>query len=73
MEPEMAEQPTDNPDRIDYATSTMICRAIGERLVGTQSSDAADLPPRFQSLLAALQHREDRDTASESIPPAATV
>ncbi len=65
MEPEMAEQPTDNPDRIDYATSTTICRAIGERMLDAGSSDAADLPPRFQSLLAALQSQEDRDTASE--------
>lgn len=59
----MAEQSTNGPDRLDYATSTAICRAIGEKLVGAESLDAANLPPQFQSLLAAMQRQEDQERA----------
>lgn len=59
----MAEQSTNGPDRLDYATSTSICRAIGEKLVGVESLDAAHLPPQFQSLLAAMQRQEDQERA----------
>jgi hypothetical protein len=68
MEPEMAEQSTNGQDRLDYATSTSICRAIGEKLVGTGFSDATDLPPQFQSLLAAMQRQENQERP-ESEPP----
>lgn len=63
----MAEQSTSSPDRLDYATSTSICRAIGEKLVGAGSADDASLPPEFQSLLAAMQRQEDQHSGSE--PP----
>jgi hypothetical protein len=59
MELKMAEQSTDDADRLDYATSTSICRAIGQKLIGAEVPDAADLPPRFQSLLAEMQRQED--------------
>lgn len=60
----MAEQSTNGPERLDYATSTSISRAIGERLVGAGPSDAADLPPQFQSLLAAMQRQEDQERSA---------
>lgn|GEM_PF-3984143 len=59
----MAEQSTNGPDRLDYATSTSICRAIGEKLVGMGPSDDV-LPPQFQSLLAAMQRQEDQERSS---------
>jgi len=64
----MAEQSTNSPDRLDYATSTSICRAIGEKLVGAGSSDDASLPPEFQSLLAAMERQENLQH-SGSEPP----
>lgn len=64
----MAEQSTNSPDRLDYATSTSICRAIGEKLVGGGSSDDAGVPPQFQSLLAAMQKLENQER-SGSEPP----
>ena len=68
----MAEQSTNSRDRLDYATSTSICRAIGEKLVGTGPSDAADLPPQFQSLLAAMQRQEDQERLASEPPSRVT-
>lgn len=67
----MAEQSTDSPDRLDYATSRSICRAIGEKLVGAAAADEGGLPPQFQSLLAAMQRQEDQERATFE-PPAQT-
>lgn len=64
----MAEQSNNGPDRLDYATSTSICRAIGEKLIGTAAADETGLPPQFQSLLAAMQRQEDQER-SASEPP----
>lgn len=68
MEPAMAEQSTHGPDRLDYATSTTICRAIGEKLVAAGPSDDAGLPHQFQSLLAAMQRQEDLERSSAEPP-----
>ena len=57
----MAEQSTNSPDRLDYATSRSISRAIGEKLVGAAMADESGLPPQFQSLLAAMQRQEDQE------------
>jgi hypothetical protein len=61
MEPEMADQSTnDRGDSLDRATSASIRRAIGEKLLGTISTELSDIPPRLQSLLAAMQRQEDQ-------------
>ncbi len=56
----MADQASDDPDRLDRATSAAIRRAIGERLRGSIVPDTPDVPPRLKSLLAAMRQQEDR-------------
>lgn len=64
----MADQSTSGRSQLDYATSTSICRAIGEKLLGTALPDASDVPPRFQALLAALQEQDDRKSSETGAP-----
>ncbi len=56
----MADQSSDDHDQFDRATSAAIRRAIGERLRGAVAPDTHDVPPRLQSLLAALRQQEDQ-------------
>jgi hypothetical protein len=58
----MTEQSTNKADRLDHLTSKSICRAIGEKL-GCAFSESSDLPPRLQSLLAALHVQEDQSNS----------
>lgn len=59
----MADQSTSGRSHLDHATSMSVCRAIGEKLLGTALPDASDVPPRFQALLAALQEQDNQKSS----------
>jgi len=64
----MADQSTSGRSQLDHATSTSICRAIGEKLLGTALTDTSDVPPRFQALLAALREQDNRKSSETGTP-----
>jgi hypothetical protein len=51
----------DNHEPIDAATSTMICKAIGDRLRQNLAAEVSGLPPHLEHLLDQLQ-LQDRYT-----------
>jgi hypothetical protein len=54
----MSNQEIDRYEQIDRATSTTICKAIGERLRQNLVAESSGLPPHLQHLLDQLQLRD---------------
>jgi hypothetical protein len=51
----MSNRDIDRTEQIDRATSTTICRVIGDRLRRDLDAEPTDLPPHLQYLLDALR------------------
>jgi hypothetical protein len=51
----MSNQDTDRHEQIDRATSTTICKAIGDRLRQNLVPEPGSLPPHLRHLLEELQ------------------
>jgi hypothetical protein len=51
----MSDRDIDRSVQIDRATSTTICKVIGDRLRQNLTSEPADLPPDLQYLLDELR------------------
>jgi hypothetical protein len=51
----MSDPDADRHEQIDRATSTTICKAIGDRLRQNLAPDAAGLPPHLQHLVDKLR------------------
>jgi hypothetical protein len=51
----MSDRDIDRSEQIDRATSTAICKVIGDRLRRDLNPEPADLPPHLQYLLDALR------------------
>jgi hypothetical protein len=59
----MSNRDIDRYEQIDRATSTTICKAIGDRLRQNLAPEPAGLPPQLQQLLEQLRLQD-----SQSLP-----
>lgn len=60
----MSERNLNSHESIDRATSTSICKAIGERLRQNMAPESSDLPPALQRLLEEMD-RQDSDPSRD--------
>jgi hypothetical protein len=56
----MSNRDVDRDEQIDRATSTTICKAIGERLRQNLAPEPAGLPPQLQRLLDQLRRQDSQ-------------
>jgi hypothetical protein len=56
----MSNRDVDRHEQIDRATSTTICKAIGDRLRQSLAPEPAGLPPHLQHLLDELRSQDSQ-------------